>query len=93
MRKSLNARVALAATAVFIVIAVLVVTSINPALLYGLPAPLWAIAEILKAINGAPPDRAPRRRLSCGPAAEHDPGAADDEDEGAPEDDPPSWRP
>ncbi|WP_410586354.1 hypothetical protein [Amycolatopsis sp. lyj-23] len=91
MRKSLNARVALAATAVLIVIAVLIATSINPSLLYGMPAPLWAIAEIIKAINGTPRDRRPRRRLLRGPAAEPELGAVGDEDDGSEsEDDGPS---
>lgn len=92
MSKSLNARVALAATAVLIVIAVLIVTSINPSLLYGLPAPLWAIAEIIKAINGTPRDHEPRRRPPRGPAAEHELGATDADDndtESETEDDPP----
>jgi hypothetical protein len=38
MRKDVNTRVAVAATAVLIVIAVLVFAAINPSLLYGLPA-------------------------------------------------------
>jgi len=72
MRKSPNTRVVLAATAVLIVLAVLIVTSINPSLLYGLPAPLWAVAEIVRAINGTPRDRRPRRRLPGSPPTEHE---------------------
>jgi hypothetical protein len=72
MRKDVNTRVAVAATAVLIVIAVLVFAAINPSLLYGLPALLWAIAEIIKAINGTARDRRPPRRTPETPFDEHD---------------------
>jgi hypothetical protein len=58
MRSSLN-RIIAAAAALLIVIVVLVFSTINPALLYGVPALLWAVAGIVRAINGAGHDGKP----------------------------------
>ncbi|WP_155545572.1 hypothetical protein [Amycolatopsis camponoti] len=52
-------RIIAAAAALLIVIVALAFISINPALLYGVPTLLWAVAAIVRAINSTGQDTKP----------------------------------
>jgi hypothetical protein len=86
-RNSLNVVVA-AASALLLVFMVLMFISVNPWLLYGVAAVLWAIAEIVKAIHGVSGrgglgrrDAAdPRELTGRGDDVEHDGGQHDEAD-------------
>lgn len=92
MHNSLNLVIA-ATAALLILVAALVFISINPALLYGAPALLWAVAGIVRAINGSGKDGTPPQLP--GSATRRNPPVEDDgpdghDDPGEPTDDVPA---
>jgi hypothetical protein len=90
MHSSLN-RIIAAATALLIVTVVLTFVTINPAILYGVSALLWAVAGIVRAINGAGRNAGPRQLRGSAARQRHlDDGDQDaDDDLGQPASDTP----
>lgn len=77
MRNSLN-RIIAAAAALLLVLVALVFISIHPALTYSVPALLWAVAGIVRAINSTSQDDRPPLDDSATP--QNLPADGDDED-------------